>query len=53
VIALGEAASKKARHDELLYGQIMLCISLVVTAGGVSNPTILQEWGSPQWKIFD
>lgn len=53
VIALGEAASKKAKHDEILYGQIMLCISLVVNAGGVSNPTILQEWGSPQWKIFD
>jgi hypothetical protein len=54
VIALGEKASKKAQHDEiLLYGQILLCISLVVTAGGVSNPTILQEWGFPQWRIFD
>jgi ankyrin repeat protein len=53
VIALGERASKEAKHDEILYGQIMLCVSLVVTAGGLSNPTILQEWGSPQWKIFD
>ncbi|KAH6674664.1 hypothetical protein B0J14DRAFT_561699 [Halenospora varia] len=53
VIALGEAASKKAKDDETLYAQIILCISLVVNAGGVSAPTILQEWGSPQWRIFD
>ena len=51
VVAVGEAASKRATHDEVLYAQIMLCISLVASAGGVSAPTILQEWASPQWKI--
>lgn len=51
VVAVGEAASKRAIHDEVLYAQIMLCISLVASAGGVSAPTILQEWASPQWKI--
>ncbi|KAE8443631.1 hypothetical protein EG329_001489 [Mollisiaceae sp. DMI_Dod_QoI] len=53
VMALGEVASKKAKHDEALYAQIILCVSLVVNAGGISTPTILQEWGSPKWKIFD
>jgi hypothetical protein len=53
VIALGEASSKEAKHDETIYAQIILCISLVISAGGVSSPTILQEWGSPQWKICD
>ncbi|KAF4632035.1 hypothetical protein G7Y89_g6091 [Cudoniella acicularis] len=32
VIALGEAASKKAKQNETLYAQIILCISLVVDA---------------------
>lgn len=46
IIAIAEAASKKAKRDAELYAQIMLCMSLVVNAGGVSAPTILQEWAS-------
>ncbi|KAE8440309.1 hypothetical protein EG329_009451 [Mollisiaceae sp. DMI_Dod_QoI] len=44
IIALGRAHSKLARKDEMLYAQIMLCISLVADAGGASAPTVFQEW---------
>ncbi|KUJ20059.1 ankyrin [Mollisia scopiformis] len=44
IIALGMAKSRKALSDAKLYAQIMMCISFVVDAAGVSAPTILQEW---------
>ncbi len=46
VVQGGWDASKKAAEDEKLYAQIILCISLAVSAGAKSSPTILQEWAS-------
>jgi ankyrin repeat protein len=45
ILALGYESANKAKYDETLYAQIMLCITLVANAGAVSAPTILQEWG--------
>lgn len=45
VLALGQEYCKKARENETLYAQIMLCLSLAIDAGAVSAPTVLQEWG--------
>jgi ankyrin repeat protein len=44
IVRLGWAASEKSSHDETLYAQIMLCISLTASAGAKPSPTILQEW---------
>jgi len=29
----------------------MLCMSLAASFGAVSRPTILDEWGSPEWRL--
>jgi hypothetical protein len=39
------------KRDETLYAQIMLCMSLAASFGAVSQPTILDEWGSPEWRL--
>jgi hypothetical protein len=52
VIALGLKSSNKASHDEKLYAQILLCVSLIGSAGAVSAPTILHEWASPDFRIL-
>ena len=44
VLKVGTEACKKATQDETLYAQIMLCMSLAMTAGAVASPTIVQEW---------
>ena len=44
ILQIGWTASEKASQDENLYAQIMLCISLVISAGAKALPTILQEW---------
>jgi ankyrin repeat protein len=51
VVAHGLKASNKAKEDEKLYAQIVLCVALVSSAGAVAAPTILQEWASPSFKI--
>lgn len=45
VLALGYKCANKAKDNEALYAQIMLCLSLAVNCGAVSAPTILEEWG--------
>jgi ankyrin repeat protein len=44
VLKAGTEACKKATQDEALYARIMLCMSLAMSAGAVSSPTIIQEW---------
>jgi hypothetical protein len=51
VLELGQKHSMKSKHDENLYAQIMLCMSLSASFGAVSEPTILDEWSSPQWRL--
>jgi hypothetical protein len=46
IIEVGTQASDKCRHDDMLYGQIMLCMCLATSLGAVSSLTILQEWAS-------
>jgi hypothetical protein len=48
VIALGLKQSKLAKRSRTLYGQIMLCVSLVADSGGVAAPTFLYEWTSKE-----
>lgn len=50
-LGLKHSSSSKAAHDEVLYAQISLCTCLVGSAGAVSAPTILHEWGSPSFRI--
>jgi hypothetical protein len=52
VVALGHKCAKRAKHNEALYAQIMLCVSLVVSAGAVSAPSILGEWVMRDRKEF-
>jgi hypothetical protein len=51
VLELGQKSSMENKRDETLYAQIMLCMSLAASFGAVSRPTILDEWGSPEWKL--
>jgi ankyrin repeat protein len=53
ILTLGHkhSSSSKAAKDEILYAQISLCTVLVGSAGAVSAPTILHEWGSPSFRI--
>ncbi|TAQ91311.1 hypothetical protein B7494_g292 [Chlorociboria aeruginascens] len=51
VVALGYKSTEKLAHDGSLYAQILLCITLAINAGAGSKPTILDEWGLPQWRI--
>jgi hypothetical protein len=51
VLELGQKYSMENKRDETLYAQIMLCMSLAASFGAVSRPTILDEWGSPEWKL--
>jgi len=44
ILKVGTEACKKATQDETLYAQIMLCMSLAMSAGAVASPTIVQEW---------
>jgi ankyrin repeat protein len=46
IIEVGTQACEKCRHNDMLYGQIMLCMCLATSLGAVSSPTILQEWAS-------
>jgi ankyrin repeat protein len=50
-LGLKHSSSSKAAQDEILYAQISLCTCLVGSAGAVSAPTILHEWGSPSFRI--
>jgi ankyrin repeat protein len=50
-LGLKHSSSSKAAKDEILYAQIQLCTVLVGSAGAVSAPTILHEWGSPSFRI--
>jgi ankyrin repeat protein len=50
ILAIGTSFSRKARTDETLYAQIMLCIALVANAGAVAYPTLFHEWASSPWK---
>jgi ankyrin repeat protein len=52
VVALGSKYSGRAIHDNVLYAQINLCICLVASAGAASEPTVLNEWGSPDFRIL-
>ena len=47
LLALGRQCSLGAGYDETLYARIMLCIALLIDAGAVASPTILQEWATP------
>ena len=54
VLSLGFKHNNRAANSDILYAQISLCICLVANAGAVSNPTILNEWASPDFRIpFD
>ncbi|KAF4631724.1 hypothetical protein G7Y89_g6412 [Cudoniella acicularis] len=45
VVELGQKSCRDAKGKEVLsYAQIMLCISLFLRAGGVPEPSVLQEW---------
>lgn len=44
--------SERASQDTVLYTQICLCMDLVGRAGGATNPTILDEWASPELKTL-
>lgn len=51
ILSLGLKHSDRASHDDVLYAQISLCISLVAGAGAVSAPTILREWALEDFRI--
>jgi ankyrin repeat protein len=51
VLELGHKHAMKSCPEGTLYSQIMLCISLVASFGAVSQPTILDEWRSPHWRL--
>jgi ankyrin repeat protein len=51
ILSLGLKHSDRASHDDVLYAQISLCISLVAGAGAVSAPTILREWASEDFRV--
>ncbi|KAE9365240.1 ankyrin [Stipitochalara longipes BDJ] len=51
VLELGHKHSLNCKQDENLFAQIMLCMSLVATCGAVSEPTIIDEWGTPELKV--
>jgi hypothetical protein len=51
VFELGQKHSIESKHDENLYAQIILCMSLAASFGAVSGPTILDEWASPHWRL--
>jgi ankyrin repeat protein len=44
VLEVGSEAGEESGHDEALYAQILLCMSLAARAGAVTSPTIVQEW---------
>jgi ankyrin repeat protein len=50
ILELGQKYAADCKQDENLFAQIMLCMSLAASFGAVSEPTILDEWGSPGWK---
>ncbi len=50
ILELGQKNAADFKQDENLFSQIMLCISLAASFGAGSEPTILDEWGSPGWK---
>jgi len=47
ILELGHKHSLNCKQDENLFAQIMLCMSLVATCGAVSEPSIIDEWGTP------
>jgi len=51
ILAVGTEFSRVVK-GETLYAQIMLCISLVVNAGAVASPSLLQEWATPTEAII-
>jgi ankyrin repeat protein len=53
ILEVGLEACKKLGHDEALYSQILLSMSLVMSAGAVSSPTIVLEWSSWPKRISD
>ncbi|KAH8585372.1 hypothetical protein B0O99DRAFT_696566 [Bisporella sp. PMI_857] len=52
VLELGHNYSMDCKQDEILFAQIMLCMSLAASFGAVSEPTILDEWGSPELRVI-
>jgi len=51
VLELGQRQCLENKDDENLFGQIMVCMSLAASFEAVSGPTILDEWGSPKWRL--
>jgi ankyrin repeat protein len=51
VLQLGHNHSMLCMQDENLFAQIMLCMSLAVTCGAVAEPTLLDEWRTPELRI--
>ena len=51
ILELGQKRCLEDKEDETLYGQIMVCMSLAASFGAVSEPRILDEWGSPKWRL--
>jgi hypothetical protein len=51
VLELGQKHSLENKDSETLFGQIMVCMSLAASFGAVSQPTILDEWGSSKWRL--
>jgi hypothetical protein len=51
VLELGQRQCLKNKEDENLFGQIMVCMSLAASFEAASEPTILDEWGSPKWRL--
>ena len=52
ILELGQHCAAKCKQNEQLFAQIMLCMSLAASFGAISEPTILDEWGSPGWKAI-
>ncbi|KAH7304349.1 ankyrin repeat-containing domain protein [Rhexocercosporidium sp. MPI-PUGE-AT-0058] len=51
VLELSHKHWVNCKNDDNLYGQITLCLSLAATCGAVSEPTILDEWGTLELRV--
>ncbi len=51
IIELGQTYVTEYKQDESFFARIMLWMSLAASFGAVSEPIILDEWGSPGWKL--
>jgi ankyrin repeat protein len=53
VLELGHNHAMESSQEGNLYSQIILCMSLAASFGAVSQPTILDEWGSPHYRLAE